>query len=171
MCSSQTCCKIAKERLEADPTLSERTPLPIPVIIDLLETCLSSTYFQFENVIYKQKQGMAMGAAISVTMANLAMEDVEERAFAAAVVTPKFFRRYVDDCFAILPKKEVQTFLDHLNRQEPSIQFTLETEQDGVLPFLDLSIKRNPADGSLDFGVYRNQRIPAGIFTTNRAIQ
>ncbi|XP_023702614.1 uncharacterized protein LOC111861900, partial [Cryptotermes secundus] len=44
--------------------------------------------------------------------------------------------------------------LDHLNSIIPCIQFTMETESEGHLPFLDIDIYRRP-DGSLGHTVYR----------------
>ena len=45
-------------------------------------------------------------------------------------------------------------FLQHLNQQHPSIKFTMETEEDHKIAFLDVAISRNP-DGSLHHNVYR----------------
>jgi hypothetical protein len=45
-------------------------------------------------------------------------------------------------------------FLDHLNGLHENIKFTMETEKDGQLPFLDMDIYRKP-DGSLGHRVYR----------------
>jgi hypothetical protein len=45
-------------------------------------------------------------------------------------------------------------FLDHLNGLHENIKFTMETEKDGHLPFLDIDIYREP-DGSLGYRVYR----------------
>ena len=41
--------------------------------------------------------GMVTGSPVSVTFANLVMEDVEERALATTGIVPKFWKRYVDD--------------------------------------------------------------------------
>ena len=46
-----------------------------------------------------------------------------------------------------------QGFLDHLNSLQEKIQFTIETEKDGHLPFLDIDIYRKP-DGTLGHKVY-----------------
>ena len=42
----------------------------------------------------------------------------------------------------------------YLNQQHPSIKFTMETEEDHKIAFLDVGISRNP-DGSLHHNVYR----------------
>ena len=48
----------------------------------------------------------------------------------------RFWKRYVDDTCTALPAHRLQELLDHLNRVEPSIQFTVETESEGRVPFL-----------------------------------
>ena len=69
------------------------------------------------------------------------------------MVKPMTWKRYVDDTLCIVRKGEVDKLLDYLNSVRPSIQFTVEVEKDGSLPFLDTLIKRK-SDGSLDITVY-----------------
>jgi hypothetical protein len=83
------------------------------------------------------------------------MEDYEKAALESAPLKPRCWFRYVDDTFAIWqhsPNK-LKDFLHHLNSIHQSIQFTMETESEGHLPFLDLDIYRRP-DGSLGHKVY-----------------
>ena len=72
--------------------------------------------------MYKQVHGTAMGSPVSVVVANLVMEDVEERALESFPSPPRFWKRYVDDTFTALPKTLITPFLDHLNDIEPSIK-------------------------------------------------
>ena len=84
-----------------------------------------------------------MGSPISVVIANLVMEDVEQRALATFHSPPRFWKRYVDDTFMVIPCNLVQEFLSHLNSIEACIQFTVGKEtEDRKLPFLDVCLCR-----------------------------
>ena len=60
----------------------------------------------------------------------------------------------MDDTFTILDSENIDDFLQHLNNQQPSIRFTMETEKDNKLAFLDTAVLREP-DGRLTTSVYR----------------
>ena len=50
---------------------------------------------------------------------------------------PTYYRRYVDDTFTIMPHKlSADNFLVTLNNCHSSVKFTLEIDNDGMLPFL-----------------------------------
>ena len=66
---------------------------------------------------------------------------------------PRVCKRYVDDTFTVLDRESVDSFLQHLNNQQPSIRFTMETESDGSLAFLDTAVAREP-DGQSVQKVY-----------------
>ena len=97
-----------------------------------------------------------MGSPVSVTVANLVMEDVEERALASCPIQPPFWKRYVDDTPTALPRDNIKQFHQHVNSIEASIQFTVEEESDGSIPFLDTKIIRHD-DGSLSTTVFHKQ--------------
>ena len=69
-----------------------------------------------------------MGSPVSAVIANLYMETFEEEAIESAPSKPKIWKRYVDDTFTILDRDRVDSFLQHLNSQQPTIRFTMETE-------------------------------------------
>ena len=60
----------------------------------------------------------------------------------------------MDDIFTILDCENVDDFLQHLNNQQPSIRFTMETENNNKLTFLDTAVSREP-DSRLTTSVYR----------------
>ncbi len=145
---------IIKDRLCQDPTLSSRTDLNVEQICQLLEFCLTTTYFMFQGQLYEQKEGAAMGSPVSPIVANVFMEDFEQRAISSSPVQPAFWGRYVDDTLVIINTADIDTFTAHINQVHPSIKFTIEREDQGTLPMLDVLTTRKE-DGSLDFSVYR----------------
>ncbi len=146
--------KVARKRLRQDVTLSQRTSMPIEDIIDLLSFCLNTTYFVFDGIYYQQVFGTAMGSPVSAVIANLVMEDVEQRALASAPVRLSFWKRFVDDIISAVSRNDIDILLQHLNSIEPSIQFTVERETNGDLAFLDLNVYRT-IEGKLETAVYR----------------
>lgn len=57
-------------------------------------------------------------------------------------------RKYVDDFIGIVRKDDVNIVLDTLNSIDDQLQFTMEVEVDGKLPFLDLMLHKEE-DGSI----------------------
>ncbi len=149
---------IVRSRLENDKTLKNRTRLTVDDIIELLGLVLNTTYFVFRGQIYKQKFGAAMGSPVSPIIANLFMEDLEQKAIATAPdhCKPKFWKRYVDDVASAVKRGQSENLKDHLNTIDPtdSIKFTYEEETNGCMPFLDTLMKHED-DGSISFTVYR----------------
>ena len=146
--------KVAEERLREDASLGQRTSLPVEDIIHLLSFCLKTTQFTYNGTYYQQVFGTAMGSPVSAVIANMVMEDVEQRALATSPVKPFFWKRYVDDVISAVSGNEAERLLSHLNSVEPSIQFTLEREKDRHLPFLDLNVYRGE-QGNLETSIYR----------------
>ncbi|KAL9963118.1 hypothetical protein ACROYT_G032293 [Oculina patagonica] len=118
-------------------------PLPTEDIMDLLNLCLTSTYFQYNGKHYKQLHGTAMGSPVSVVVAEIVMQNIEERALATCRQTIPLWLRYVDDTFTAVHKDEIDDFHKHLNEQNADIQFTREIEENGKLPFLDCLVSRD----------------------------
>ena len=88
---------IADQRLKEDDTLIERTPIPAKEIHTLAEVCLKSTYFQYCNQFYEQIESTAP------LIANLLMEQFEQKALKSEPLEPKVRFRYVDDTFVVWP--------------------------------------------------------------------
>lgn len=134
---------VAENRLKEDNTLQLRTSLTVPDILVLLQFCLNASDFCFKGVFYNQCFGCPMGSPISVVIANLVMEDVEDRILSTSSCDVLYWRRYVDDTWVVLPETQINTFASHINSVEESIQFTIENEDSSnSLPFLDVRIKR-----------------------------
>ncbi|CAG4938163.1 unnamed protein product [Parnassius apollo] len=59
----------------------------------LLKHCLTSGYLLWKEEFYKQVDGVAMGSPVSPIVADIFMEDFEEKALLTAPVNPRFYKR------------------------------------------------------------------------------
>ena len=145
---------MTKNRLETDPTISERTNMPVDNTMNLLEFVLDNNYFIIDGTFYKQIFGCPMGSPVSTILVNLVMEHVEERALITAPHTPKWLYRYVDDSHVCIAREHLTEFHSHLNSINEHIKFTVEEEKDGSIAFLDTMKTRN-RHGTIKTSVYR----------------
>ena len=110
--------------------------------IELMRKATSAIEFSFNGEMYRQKDGVAMGSPLGPTLANIFMGYLEEKYFCNNK-EPVVYYRYVDDCFVLFNnKEECKNMFDDFNRMHPSIKFTLETENDNKLSFLDILMER-----------------------------
>ncbi len=77
-----------------------------------------------------------MGSPISGYTVELVLQKLRAAAFETLI--PKFWVLNVDDTFVIIKSGRQADFKAHLNSVFTDIQFTIEDEKDGVLPFLDV---------------------------------
>ena len=147
--------KIIQKLLEEDQTLPQRTTMTVNNITCLLEFCLTSTYFTFQEEFYEQVEGAAMGSPISPIVANLYMEDFEMRALNTAPQPPLMWKRYVDDTCVIIKAAQQQSFLNHINSIDKNIQITSEEPRTcESIPFLGILLTPG-VDGSITTSVFR----------------
>ena len=122
----------------------------------LLELAVKESVFMFNDKLYQQTDGVAMGSPLGPTLANTFLGFHEENWLSDC---PKEFKpiqynRYVDDCFLIFKcKTHADLFLNYLNSKHKNITFTVEHEVNNQLPFLDILISKN--SGKLTTEVFR----------------
>ncbi len=146
-------CEHIRNKLNKDTTLKRRTKLSIDDIIKLLRFTLSNSFFTYNKETYKQIHGCAMGSPVSLIVANLCMEEIEELAHKQSTSPPKKWFRFVDDIFSIIKRHALTNFYNLLNSIDPHIKFTMEQELHEKLLFLDTIV--TPNNGSLLINVYR----------------
>ena len=105
----------------------------------------------------------AIGNYNAVT-ADLYMEAFEEQTLATVPEPPRIWKRYVDDTFTVMKQHNGDNFLRHLNQKHSSIRFTVETENNNKIAFLDSLVTRE-TDGKLLTSVYKKltQRRPVPL--------
>ena len=138
-----------RSSLREDASLGLGISLPVEDIIHLLSLCLKTTQFTYNGTYYQQVFGTAMGSPVSAVIANMVVEDVEQRAIATSSVKLFFWKRYVDDVISAVSGNKAEHLLSHFNSVEPSIQYTLEREKERTLPSLDLDVSRG-VQGNLE---------------------
>ena len=110
----------------------------------LLSLAATDCFFIFDENLYKQKDGVAMGNPLGPTLANafLAHHEVKWLDECPELFKPLVYRRYVDDTFVIFKSpSHVPLFLEYINSKHPNIEFTSDTESDNKLPFLDVQVR------------------------------
>ena len=123
---------------------SEQVKLNKTQLKKLFLFATSQTHFLFNGVYYDQVDGVCMGSPLGPVLANLFM-GIREKEWIESYSGPGllYYKRYVDDIFCCFESVTlVQPFFDYLNSRNPNIKFTLEKEQNGILPFLDVKITK-----------------------------
>ena len=132
---------------------------------ELLTHAVKSSTFMFNDVYYKQVDGVAMGSPLGPTLANLFLVYYESKWLenCPQQFKPQFYRRYVDDIFVMFKKRaHVKKFLRYINSRHRNIKFTCEEEKDNKISFLDISIRRN--NNALETSIFRKPTF-SGVYT------
>ncbi|BHF76073.1 hypothetical protein SprV_0501917100 [Sparganum proliferum] len=137
--------------------IQQEIGIPTNTLKELLLRCTLNVQFLFDNQLYRQVDGVAMGSPLGPLLADVFMGKLERFQLSEQIDQLKHYGRYVDDIFAIATAEtDVATLLDAANQAHPSIKFTLEMETASLLPFLDVLLSRRP-DGSVRRSVYRKK--------------
>ncbi|XP_076056169.1 uncharacterized protein LOC143034110 [Oratosquilla oratoria] len=132
--------RILSKTVEETLGFLENQKLSSTELMGLISMCLDSTYFRFREHIYHQRKGTPMGSPISVVVAEVVMQQFEAELLRTVPLSLKLWVRYVDDVFTVMQDKDFDPFFTRLNSLGPAIQFSMELEVNGVLPFLDILV-------------------------------
>ena len=112
-------------------------------LFELLRVATTDQLFQFNGVLYEQKDGVAMGSPLGPLLANVFMYSLEEKLHDKDAML-EFYKRFVDNSCSLMPSTDAATdFLVTLNELHPSIRFTMEIAVDGKLPFLEMLLRKS----------------------------
>lgn len=125
-------------RLAADFNI---TPPPPYLIKEGIEHVLGGTLLRFNNKYYRQCKGTAIGASVSVAVAEIFVHVSIEKKRKKLQKQPVIFYRYIDDIFGIFTgtEEELKEYHEELNNFHPDLKFTLEWSRE-KLPFLDTMV-------------------------------
>ncbi|CAM0512545.1 unnamed protein product [Fasciola hepatica] len=130
--------------------------IPVSVLVRQLLLCTTNVSFSFLGWAYRQIDGVAIGTPLSPILAHLFLAHLEEKA-SKILERSQLYKRYVDHVLVITISLEETTWImDKLDRLHPNIRFTMETEIEDTLHFLDIKMTRNN-DGTMARSVYRKE--------------
>ena len=110
--------------------------MPEFICIEMLYMAVLNVEFSFNNEIYNQIDGVAMGSLLEPILANMFVGYLEYKFFLRSKA-PLVYHRYVDDIFVMFEnKKESFSFLECLNSLHKTLKFTKEEELNNSLNFL-----------------------------------
>ena len=112
---------------------------PTEVLITLIELVLQNNTFEFNNKVYKQINGVAMGTKMAVAYANIFMGQLEKNILSNSSLKICFYRRFIDDILIISNDTEANL----INQAHPKIKFTAEYNRE-TITFLDVDIYKGP---------------------------
>lgn len=133
--------------------LSSYIEISKKMLLEIVDFCFDTSYFTFDQDIYLQKDGTAMGNPASPILANLVMNYVVTEVTQKLPFSLPFFYIFVDDSCLAAPADELDFLLTTFNSFHRSLQFTMEVETDGKLCFLDTEVHRE-TDGSISTNWY-----------------
>ena len=136
-------------------------------IKELLKLATKQSFFIFNDNYYIQKDGVAMGNPLGPTLANAFLSFHEKTWLQNCPLEfrPKFYRRYVDDIFVLFDNiEQAEKFKTFLNKQHKSMSFTLESEKNGKIPFLDIDVQRLEQSPTFLTSLYRKPTF-SGMYT------
>ena len=116
--------------------------IPKAVFIELMKSATSGVEFSFNNIMYKQTNGVAMGSPLGPALANIFVGFYEEKLF-SQITKPSTYFRYVVDTFAIFRNEEdSENFFNQLNYLDPSLKFTFKNKKNNCLSFPDVNVEQ-----------------------------
>ena len=81
---------------------------------------------------------------------------------------PVFYRRYIDDIFVLFSSPHhADKFREYLSSKHPNINFSIEKEEDGPLPFLDINIFHK--NDKFATNIYRKKTF-SGVYTNFKSL-
>lgn len=126
------------------------------ILEKMLRSCTTETPFRGpDGLLYRQKDGVAMGSPLGPLFASFYMSAVENSVLSDITMAPSIYCRYVDDVFVDVQDEDHLNMLISCLEERSVLHFTSEVGIRQKIPFLDVEVDASGGNFSTD--VYRKQ--------------
>lgn len=128
--------------------------IPQDDLIKMAKLVLENNYFEFNEKVFRQKLGTAIGTKFAPAYANIFMGFLEIEMIGRCEYRPWIWWRFLDDVFMVWLHggDKLDVFLSNLNSFHEQIKFTWEISA-SALPYLDVMVSIE--DGMFVSNIYR----------------
>ena len=99
---------------------------------EIILRCTLNIQFCFNNNLYRQIDGVAMGSPLGPVLADCFMAKLENTVLSGAIKQLTFYSRFMDDTFIMCDNDvDIDKVLELFNTAHPSVSFTMSEEQNG----------------------------------------
>ena len=130
--------KIALERIYDWKEVN--TDIPKAIMKEMVPLSTKDVYFLFEDEIYQQTDGVAVGSPLSPILNLIFMVELEITIAPTLGNLLRKWKWYIDDTFCIVKADSVNETLFKLSSFHMNMQFTYEAEKNNMLPFLNVLV-------------------------------
>jgi len=99
--------------------ISNSTKITQEEFVNGIKLIINSTFFTFDNRVYKQIFGTPMGSPLSPIIADLVMRDLETEALNKLNFETQIYFRYVDDILLAIPNDQIENTVNVFNLLYP----------------------------------------------------
>ena len=110
-------------------------------LVKMAQFVLKNNFFEFNNDVFQQISGTAIGTKFAPPYACIFMDQIETNFLRTQSHQPMVWFRYIDDIFFIWThgEEKLEEFMADFNAFNPNIQFTYESSKKSIA-VLDLDV-------------------------------
>jgi hypothetical protein len=127
-------------------------------IIKISQILIKQNYFQFQDTLYIQEEGLAMVAPCSSFFSEIYLHHTENTKIIDILLEYHILHyfRYVDDILIVYKNDTTSIYdvLDIFNSIIPTMKFTVENEKENKTNFIDITISKE--ENNMSFNICRN---------------